>query len=433
MKIVLKSILLCIGLLAYTFAECQIKVVERSAKKPPVWIGSTQQEFIITSAIKPDLESAKSQCLDNVKMQIIDAVAQNVNFTTETTINQSSNLSGITDFTDKFASKLRTQAANVPFIKGVSMSKVSESYWEKRVDKKTKEESYVYSIKYPLPSIELKKLAHEFEKQDKEMYNKYLTLAEQITKVASVEEISRSIAALDPLIAYFFDDVRKTGAESLKASYIKLFDNITVEEVSSKLGEARLSFMLEGRVITTSQRPTIKSECATNIKFKQDGTQYVVTYDYEHCDKEALNEISIAFRINNRTITHKIGFKVVDTAPKVYLTGDIYITADSVDTEQVKALTFRVNIKSENCSKFRVDEFIFNIPGVMGAVVVSDVNQEFVSSATHSCVVKYEGTINTSTSHRGLYNQMVGYMKGVMGDDSIPYNIRFVLPFKSNW
>lgn len=434
MKITLKTILLTLTIVgSVNIAYCQTKVVESSAKKAPKWLGVTAQDFIITSAIKPDLESAKNQCLDNVKMNIIDAVAQNVRFSTTSTINQSSSNEGITDFSDKFASELKTQAANVPYIRGVSLSKVADSYWEKRVDKKTKQESYLYTIKYPFPSVELKKLVYEFEKQDKDMYNKYLELEQQITKVASVEEISRNITALTPLINYFFDDVRKTAAKSLQGAYTKLFDGITIEELSSKPGEARLAFMLEGRVITTSQRPIIKSECATNITYKHQDNQYVVTYDYDYCDKDKLNQISLAFRIYNRPITHKINFKVVDNTPKIYANGEIYITADTVNAEYVSGITFRVNIKSENCQQLVIDQFLFNIPGITGAIVIPELNITLTADGEHAVVVKYEGKLPISSGHKGLYNQSVGYFKGRMGTDASPFNIRFVQPFKSNW
>lgn len=434
MKLALKKTLLTLSLVGCVVtAYCQTKVVESSAKKAPKWLGATAQDFIITSAIKPDLESAKNQCLDNVKIHIIDAVAQNVRFSTTSTIDQSSGNEGITDFSDKFASELKTQAANVPYIRGTSLSKVADSYWEKRIDKKTKQESYLYTIKYPFPSVELKKLVYEFEKQDKEMYDKYLDLEQQLSKVTSVEQISRNIAALNPLINYFFDDVRKGAAKSLQGAYNKLFDGITIEELSSKPGEARLAFMLEGRTITTSQRPTIKSECATNIAYKYQDNQYVVTYDNEYCDKDKLNQISLSFRIYNRPITHKINFKVVDNTPKIYADGEIYITADTVNTEYVSGVTFKVNIKSENCQQIVIDQFLFNIPGITGAIVIPDLNITLKTDGVNAVVAKYDGKLSFNSGHKGLYSQTVGYIKGTMGADATPFNIRFVQPFKSNW
>ena len=208
-----------------------IKVLDRSASKAPVWLDGTQEEFVITSAIADDLETARNQCLDNVRSKIIESVAQNVQFGTESRMAQSIDNSGVADFTDQFTSMLKTQSANIPFIQGISVSKIADFYWEKRMDKKTKEVTYLYAIKYPFPRIELKKMTREFEQRDREMVTRYNTLEQGIDSIASLEQIDRAIEDLNPLISYFFDDVRKQAATSLQVNYRKLYDQIVIETV----------------------------------------------------------------------------------------------------------------------------------------------------------------------------------------------------------
>lgn len=76
--------------------------------------------------------------MDNIRKYIIDAVAQNVKSSSESTINQESVNSGIVNFLDSYTYTAQTQSANLPYLTGISESKIEEAYWEKREDKKQK-------------------------------------------------------------------------------------------------------------------------------------------------------------------------------------------------------------------------------------------------------------------------------------------------------
>ena len=169
MKYIRLLTVVCLSCSLYGVADAAqpIKVLDRSASKAPVWLDRTQEEYVITSAIADDLDAARNQCLDNVRTKFIESVAQNVPSNPESRIAQSAGNSGITDFTDQFTSVLKTQSANIPFIRGISVSKIEDSYWEKRMDKETKKVTYLYAIKYPFPRIELKKMTREFEQRDR--------------------------------------------------------------------------------------------------------------------------------------------------------------------------------------------------------------------------------------------------------------------------
>ena len=56
----------------------QQKVVERSAKKTPNWIGVAQTDYVIVSAEDATLEAAKERCLANIRQAIISSVAVNI-------------------------------------------------------------------------------------------------------------------------------------------------------------------------------------------------------------------------------------------------------------------------------------------------------------------------------------------------------------------
>ncbi|MEG0518227.1 MAG: hypothetical protein RR555_05095 [Bacteroidales bacterium] len=303
-------LLFSICLLLPLAVSAQTKIEERSEKKRPVWVGGSQQDYIITMAIEDNLEKAKNVCLENVRKQIIESVALNVKESTSSSLNQETYNSEITKFLETFTSNSATQAANVPFLKGISASKIEAFYWEKSVNKKTHEVLYTYSIKYPLPSGELKRMVMEFDKRDKEMATRYTTLEQELTDITSVEQIDNAITELEPLITYFFDDTRKTAAQSLQAAYRKLYHNITYSILSNNLNEGKYALLLNSRRITTSQRPSFKANCASQITVEQSGTEYVLNYNSEDCIKGEENFVDAIYRFGSKQLKIRFNFNI---------------------------------------------------------------------------------------------------------------------------
>ena len=82
------ALLFCMGTVSL-FAQAY-KVVEKSDKKAPVWYESAESGYIVASAETGSMEEARQQCLESVKRQIIQAVAQNVEFSDSHTVKQTS-------------------------------------------------------------------------------------------------------------------------------------------------------------------------------------------------------------------------------------------------------------------------------------------------------------------------------------------------------
>ena len=83
----------------------------------------------------------------------------------------------------------KMKSANLPFLKGISLSNVEEIYWEKVQDKSTKKEYYNYSVKYPFSKAEQRKLVAEFEALDAEKVAQYKALEQKVHSIESVDEI----------------------------------------------------------------------------------------------------------------------------------------------------------------------------------------------------------------------------------------------------
>lgn len=426
------SKLLILFLILSVPCMAKIKVVERSAKKVPVWVNTTEENYIITSAIKDNLEEAKRQCMDNVRTTIIDAVAQNVKSSSEGTINQESVSNEIVNFLDKFNYSYQTQSANVPYLTGVSSSKIEESYWEKREDKEAGTVSYLYAIKYPFPRLELKKLVHEFEKKDQEMYDKYKDLETGYADITSVEQIDKAITDLDVLVKYFFDDIRRNAALSLQRNYRQLYDHITFREISNKLGHYEFALVLNGKDIATSQRPVVKSETATQLRAEVDGNKWNVYYDYATCDAGEENLVTVTFRLGGKAVTQKFYIDLNQGKINIYPTKEVYLTAGTKSDTLLTDIKMRMNLESKSKDACVVKSVTVNVPGLDNPLYVEDADVTVKGVGTQTLNILFSGNFELLQKQDYRLNLLKGYME-VQNGEGVTKRVDFSLPFRANW
>lgn len=409
----------------------KIKVVEKSAKKVPVWVNTIQENYIITSAIKDDLEEAKRQCMDNIKTSIIDAVAQNVKSSSEGNINQETVNSEIVNFLDKFNYSYQAQSANVPYLTGISSSKIEDFYWEKREDKETGKITYLYAVKYPFPRVELKKLVHEFEKKDQEMYGKYKDLEAQYADIVSVEQIDKAITDLDLLVRYFFDDIRKNAASNLQRNYRQLYNQINFREISNKLGNYEFALVLNGLDIATSQRPVLKSERLTQLRAEAKDKQWNIYYDYSTCDPSEENAASVTFRLGGKSVAQKFYIDVNQGKVNIYPAKDVYLTATTKSDTNLTDVKVRMNLESKTPGTFTVKNITFNVPG-LGTPLFLDDADIAIKMGTQTINILCPGEFELLERQDYKLNLLKGYMEIEDGDGNIK-RVDFSLPFRANW
>ncbi len=415
-------------------AKGDIKVVEKSAKKPPVWVGTTQTDYIVTSAIAPDIETAKAQCMDNVRKQIIDAVAQNISSESTSTIDQQSVNSQITGFLDTFSSTTRTQSAPVPYLKGISPSKIEESYWEKRLDKSSSTTTVLYAIKYPFPRVELKELTYQFEKNDKAIWGKYLALADQIDNLESVEQIDRAIVDLNPVIDYLFDNTRKNAAKALQTNYQELYKAITFRTLSNQPGEYRFCMMLNGKLITTSQRMTFDSECATQLSAeRQDDGSFLVRYRYDNCRYDRENQVTVRLKLAGRTVPHTFYVTIKKYEVELWAEKIIYFDAtERADSVTLTGIGVRMYVKSGLGAPYTIRSMTFEVPGLSAPLFLDGLDLQY--SAKESTVnASWKGSVKVLSGQGQFQNMLRGSMEVQLSGDEATKRINFALPMRANW
>ena len=139
-----------IWMIFITFAGCgcrspRPKWWKRSAKKVPGWLNTAVEDYLVVSVTAGSLAEGQTKALTEITERIIQSVASNVTVSKKNTLSEV-NVNGNIESSDAFTQISRIKSANLPFLKGISLSNVEEIYWEKVQDKATKKEHYNYSV-----------------------------------------------------------------------------------------------------------------------------------------------------------------------------------------------------------------------------------------------------------------------------------------------
>lgn len=287
----------------------EFKVEESSARNMPEWVNSVERDFLIATASGGDIEEAKAAVIENVKKQIAQSIATRI--VSESSLTTSAYQSG-SDFskTQNLESSILSRTAKLPFIGEISLSKAADYYWERRYYRSTGRYEYFYAVKYPFSEFEMKQLVMEYQEHDRGLNEKIADYQAGIDFVTSIEEISETLNSLRAFQDEFdVQDPRFNQVQSIANQYLQLYDQITIDWFQEKKGVAVVSLSLAGRSISTSQRPQIKSNCASQISSSYEGNTLVIKYNDEYCYEDDQNWIEVRFRAGNKYISGKIYFK----------------------------------------------------------------------------------------------------------------------------
>ena len=290
-----------------TFADT--KVIEKSAKKAPEWLYSATDGFIVVTVEASNLGDAQQRAIQLVTERIILSVATSVSVSQDNEISSVSTDGSVAE-KESFKQVSRMKSANLPFLKGISPSKIKDIYWIKLQDKATKAEHYEYSVKYPYSKTEQLQLVDEFERLDASKNQEYETLKNKLDNIESIEEIKQGILQLNSLKEYFFDNVRLSQVNALTEQYKALYNAITLSGKLSEAGKYEIQMLLNGKPVKVATVPTVTSNCASQIKVVPSGKKFIVTYDAIDCLGDEENFINVQFRINGKRIESKFYFQV---------------------------------------------------------------------------------------------------------------------------
>lgn len=432
-KQLLLTVALCFTLSSGAFA--QFKVVEKSTKKAPAWYQQMVADYLIVSAHEPTLEEAQAACLQEVKKQIIQAVAQNITFSESSTMNQKLEGDEITEFVDIYSSNTDVKAATVPFVQGISLSKVEDYYWEKLQDKKTKEVYYNYSMKYPFTQLELKKLVRDFEKRDKQYEVQLTELEQNLENIQALEDIQASITKIAPLKEYFFDQMRSQRVKTLEKSYRELYGMISIQGSNARMGEYVCQLILKGNPIAISSMPKLKSNCASQLSARSadGGKEIHIFYNADDCLETEENAVEATFRIGGKAVSHKFYIDVAGQMMTVMPEGKVYLTAESESDSTLTNINIRMTLNSKYSNSFTVQNLVLEIPGCANTLIKNNINIPYKGIGSYVLDVTADG----DWKRVPLKKYQVAFVKGSMEirNEQTGEVARVVinLPYIANW
>ena len=307
MRPILTIIVAAIVAFAAPLQAQDAKVVERSVKSVPQWISTPPAGYLVVEVEAPDMSTARDKAVEELSTRIVMSVAANVAHSSHSQA-ESVSTDGQLSEKETFGFDTKIAAANIPFIKGISLTEAKDTYWEKCKEKKTDRIFYRYALLYPFPDSQLQKLRDEFEALDNEKSQTLQTLKEGLDRVSSSLEIEKAVTTLGQLQAYFFDDVRRKEAEGLQTNYKKLYKGLTLKATKPEGGKFKATLMLQGRPFEVTGVPTLKSNCATRLQAEPlpDGTGFEITYDDIDCLPDEDNWIEINLRMRDTRVVQKV-------------------------------------------------------------------------------------------------------------------------------
>lgn len=405
----------------------QVKIVEQSAQKAPAWIGTAMPGYVIVSAEDPALEAARQRCLSDIRQSIVNTVAVNIG-SDELSYEKQEERNGTADLQRRYESQVKTTAGRLPFITNISLSD-AEIYWEKHLVKKEKRYYFVCHVKYPFPLTRRNALIAEFMRQDRAQYDKYLALKRNFDSFDRIEYIGQAITELEPLIGYFFDDLRRSEAQALQRNYRKLYSAVSAIPYENGLGEHLFYLSLAGRRVTTSRMPVVKSRFATDIAVTPTAEgMYRVTYNYEHCSDDDENTIELVYLFGSQAVKHTFGFDVRREKTTVIPYGqvelDLYPAPEAADS--CSRITGWIDLRSKYEGAFEVTALNLDIEGV-GTRIYTELMARFEGKGSHRMGFSFEGPFPISDRRAALAQGFVTLRNVQTGKSE---EVRIALPYK---
>lgn len=355
MKKILLIITAALGFLATAYAQkTQYKVEESSAKKMPEWVMSVERDYLNVSATGGTIEEAQAAVTEKIKQQIAQSIATRI--VSETNLHTSYYESGdqVSD-SQSLETSIMSRTAKLPFIGEISLAKAVDYYWEKRYYKSTGKYEYFYAVKYPFSEFDMKKLVMEYQEHDRKLDEQLNEYEAGIDFITSVEEIGEAINDLKAFQNEFDTyDPRYGKVQALSNSYRSLYDRISLDWFQEKKGTVVVNLTLAGRGISTSQKPVIKSNCATQISHSFQGNALVIKYNDENCYDEDENWLEVRIRTGNKYLTEKIYIK---NKVDISLTG---IVSDGATGEPVAYAKLTLIPGGKTATTGRNGMYVFN-------------------------------------------------------------------------
>ncbi len=413
--------LLAAGILLPTCTTAQ-KVLEQQPKKKPAWVNSVVKNYIIATASSTTLEDAQEKAMIKVKEQIISSVADNISSKSEHTLVEDTK-NGDMSISETYKVVTKTRAADIPFIKGISVSQIEEYYWEKV--KQSNGIVYYYHVKYPFSEVQLKKLVMEYERADRQLTEQLNSLIASIDEATSVEQLQKTHAEIKALSSSFIDvDTRKSRCDVAMTSITQMLKSLSIETVSASLGEIRFTLNIGDKIYTSGTRPKAKSNCALITEITPNNDEWVLTYEYDECYDDASNKIDVEFRTQFGKAQHEYKFDIKADKVDIFVNNDINFTSGQADGDNIVDCKCFIPITSKYDSPFIIEKVILNF-GSEAPIIVDNIDAKFAGKGSHNLNLHISQMLDKSVYNNKKFQTLRGtiFYKSVKTGETSTYRL----------
>ena len=306
----MKKLIVILAIMLPLVATAQrkgFKLVETVPSSEPKWVGAREHpDFIYVMGQEgATLAEAKNAALQGVLGDIAMSVAVNVNgdITNQSVINV---VGDKVTYEESVVNNIKTKIARMPAIQGIAVQK-ADVFYKRFYNKKTGEEYYVLYMRYPFNEFERRDLITAYNQMEKEIDEKIAKYIEDVDNVESVEDVKTSISGLISLKKELSeDDPRINQISTVVGMYNDIYNAIMMDVVESVPGKVAVRLLYNDRLIETSQKPRVSSDCATDFDISTENGLWYIGYDSRFCYQQDYPTINVVFKVGSKNITKHI-------------------------------------------------------------------------------------------------------------------------------
>lgn len=385
---------------AESFSQ-KIKVLDKSGKTPK-WVNGIEKEYIIVCGSGNSVDAAQDNALLKIKERIVGSIAENISTSNEYYRGDKS-VNGVSNVIENFETSTKTKSADISYIKGISLTKAEEYYWEKVSE--DKQIRFYYHVKYPFPEFELKKMVMDFEKADFELTMELNTLFEEIEKYSSIEEINQGLISLTALSKTFIDQ-RKAKADVGIAKLSEMLKSVTISTIQNNLGEIRYQLKIGEKPIASAQKPKVTSNCATITDISGSPNEWVIKYDYSGCYDNPANSVVVAYQFGNNL---KKSFNIDVNADKaeIFIQDVINFTADNTQSSMIQNAKCHFIVISKYDSPVVIEKLVLNWDKA-APIILENLNLQIKGKGKHDLNITIPQSVEKEKYSANAQNMISG-------------------------
>ena len=432
-----RLITICCLLAVVAGMAAQTKVLDKSARRAPKWLNTAVENYLVVTVTASTMADAQQAALREIGERMAQAVASNITVSQRNLMSET-NTDGHIESVDQFTRLSTLTAARLPFLKGISLSKAEDIYWQRVRDKSTGKEYYEYSVKYPFSAAEQRQLIADFEAQDAKMENQYEELEQKFNVIESAGEIRQAISRLEALEQYFFDDARLARVRSLKERYAQLYADMTVTGQFIDRHTYRCQVLLSGNPLRVDAVPGVRSNCASQLSAVPSDGAFLISFDAIDCLPEEENYLDIQFFIDGHRLKHRVplaGTVEAGTGFSVVPEGRIILTADSVSValRKVHNLNIRLTLNNRGGTPFGLKSIELHVPDFSAPIVFDDIDGVYTSKGVLQVKARAEGSFTALKQKKSALGFVQGAVTLVNPQSGAVERVRLMLPYVTNW